>query len=89
MDSMDLFIDLEVKCLGKMVLVIIRDNAGGLPLEVATSLRSGKKVTTKMNGNGIGILGASKLISDFGSQLEFEVVEGVGTKFYFTLTLLL
>lgn len=64
-------VNIELRTTETSITITIVDDAGGFEPDVLTKLLSGNETTTKENGNGIGILGAKRMIESSGGELTF------------------
>ncbi len=69
---------------GRYVEVIVRDRGPGMPLELASRL-FGESVTTKANGNGVGLISCKRIIDEHGGDIRVSSLVGTGTEFSFFL----
>jgi signal transduction histidine kinase/CheY-like chemotaxis protein len=69
---------------GRYVEVIVRDRGPGMPPELASRLFS-ESVTTKPNGNGVGLLSCKRIIGEHGGDIRVSSLVGTGTEFSFFL----
>lgn len=71
-------IDISSKQEGSSVMLLVRDNGGGMTHDQLERLLE-PYYTTKENGSGMGIPVSNQIISELGGQLRFESVVGAGT----------
>jgi len=76
-------ITLEVKPAGNRVLLSVRDNGPGVPLEVRPHLFE-PYFSTKQRGTGLGLAIARKIAEDHGGSANYEALEQ-GSMFYLEL----
>ncbi len=69
---------------GRYIEVIVRDCGPGMPPELASRL-FGESVTTKANGNGVGLISCKRIIDDHGGDIRVSSMVGIGTEFSFLL----
>lgn len=69
---------------GRYVEVIVRDRGPGMPPELASRL-FGESVTTKANGNGVGLISCKRIIDEHGGDIRVSSMVGTGTEFSFFL----
>jgi CheY-like chemotaxis protein len=69
---------------GRYVEVIVRDRGPGMPPELASRLFS-ESVTTKSNGNGVGLISCRRIIAEHGGDIRVSSLVGTGTEFSFFL----
>lgn len=75
-------IDISVEENEENVFICIKDNGSGIPKSVLTKLQKGTKISTKgQDGNGLGIVGAHKILKSIGGKLLIESTENVGSIF--------
>lgn len=71
-------IDISSRQEGSSVMLLVRDNGGGISHDQLERLLE-PYYTTKENGFGMGIPVSNQIISELGGQLRFESVVGAGT----------
>ncbi len=69
---------------GRYIEVIVRDRGPGMPPELASRL-FGESVTTKANGNGVGLISCKRIIDEHGGDIRVSSMVGTGTEFSFFL----
>jgi len=62
-----------------MARIEISDDGAGIPDQVLSNLNYGLSVTTKVNGNGLGISHARRAIEAWGGELNIQSQLGIGT----------
>jgi len=71
-------IDINVYFNGKFAVFSIRDNGSGIPKEILDKIGT-KEITSKKNGNGIGLLHAIEILKTWGAQLQITQSDSDGT----------
>lgn len=69
---------------GRYVEVIVRDRGPGMSPELSSRLFS-ESVTTKANGNGVGLITCKRIIDEHGGDIRVSSLLGTGTEFTFFL----
>jgi signal transduction histidine kinase/CheY-like chemotaxis protein len=69
---------------GRYVEIIVRDRGCGMTPEVMAKLFK-EIVTTKENGNGVGLTTCQRIITDHGGDIRVSSMIGMGTEFTFFL----
>lgn len=69
---------------GRYVEVIVRDRGPGMPPELASRLFN-ESVTTKENGNGVGLISCKRIMEEHGGDIRVSSLVGTGTEFTFFL----
>jgi sensor histidine kinase YesM len=68
------------------LIVEVTDDGVGMPRELIERLNQGKNINEASTRQGVGLLNIQKrLINSYGSNLNIESTEGVGTKMSFEL----
>jgi signal transduction histidine kinase len=67
------------------IRIIIADNGGGMPPEIAKRLFEPFYSTKGIRGTGLGLVVAKKVVEEHNGQIIFETVPGQGTTFTITL----
>ena len=70
---------------GKTVLLSVADTGRGMPPEVLDSLFTGRAVSRKAGGTGLGTKIVKDVVDAHGGTITAESQEGVGTTFYIKL----
>lgn len=65
---------------GPMIRVEVVDDGPGIPLHVLAKLRSGQQISTKTNGNGLGLWSAQETLKSWGGKFEITSEPSHGTK---------
>lgn len=61
------------------IVIVIRDNGKGIPLEILPTLMQKGKTFGKTKGNGLGLYDAQRAIASWGGTLSLESALGLGT----------
>ena len=69
---------------GRYVEIIVRDRGCGMTPEVLAKLFK-ETITTKENGNGVGLTTCQRIIEDHGGDIRVSSMVGTGTEFTFFL----
>jgi signal transduction histidine kinase/CheY-like chemotaxis protein len=69
---------------GRYVEIIVRDRGCGMTPDVLAKLFK-ESVTTKENGNGVGLTTCQRIIEDHGGDIRVSSLMGTGTEFTFFL----
>lgn len=75
----------KIELVNDKVIVKIKDNGIGIPQDKLSAIRIGKLSYGKKDGNGLGIKHAIEFLDSFGSKLEIDSIEGIGTIVSFSL----
>lgn len=78
------FIQLQLSCTDSSNIITIKDNGPGIPENIAKKLFT-KGLTTKKDGNGLGLYNAKQDIEAVGGTLTFTTEIGKGTTFTIAL----
>ena len=70
---------------GEQLLLEVRDNASGMPPEVARRVFDPFFTTKRAVGTGLGLSICHRIINDLGGAISLETALGVGTTFKITL----
>ncbi|WP_197379977.1 ATP-binding protein [Mycolicibacterium mengxianglii] len=66
-------LELSVAEVEDEVRIVFQDDGPGVPPEVLAALRAGQSVqSTKLNGNGLGLVGVQELVRKAGGLLEYD-----------------
>ena len=66
---------------GELPIISVSDNGIGIEEHILERLRDGEQVTSgKLNGNGIGLKHARRILNACGADLEIESRHGAGTR---------
>lgn len=71
---------------GDKVLIMVKDNGDGIPVEIREKLFQ-PNFTTKTKGMGLGLAMVKNIVEGFGGKIWFETATGQGTTFYIQLPL--
>jgi two-component system nitrogen regulation sensor histidine kinase NtrY len=71
---------------GDKVLIMVKDNGDGIPMEIREKLFQ-PNFTTKTKGMGLGLAMVKNIVEGFGGKIWFETATGQGTTFYIQLPL--
>jgi nitrogen fixation/metabolism regulation signal transduction histidine kinase len=77
-------IHVEINQKGDRLLVSIRDNGRGIPVEMQNKIFS-PSFTTKSSGMGLGLTMVKSIVHNAGGKIWFESVENEGTTFFVEL----
>jgi two-component system, NtrC family, nitrogen regulation sensor histidine kinase NtrY len=78
------FIHISEKAQDDAVLVMIKDNGEGIPVEMHPKIFT-PNFTTKSSGTGLGLAMCKGIVEQVGGEIWFETEEGEGTIFYVQL----
>jgi nitrogen fixation/metabolism regulation signal transduction histidine kinase len=79
-------INISVFMQGDKVVVKVKDNGSGIPVEIREKVFS-PNFSTKSSGTGLGLAICKSIIEGFNGDIYFETELGVGTTFYIELPL--
>ena len=77
-------ITVAVTKMNEKILIEIRDNGSGIPIDVQHKIFV-PYFSTKYSGSGIGLALAKRLVEDMKGRIWFETVPGEGTSFFIEL----
>jgi signal transduction histidine kinase len=76
-------IEIAAKPEKEFVLISIKDNGSGIPIEMKEKIFT-PNFTTKSTGTGLGLAMVKNIITSFGGKIWFESITARGTIFYLT-----
>ncbi len=77
-------IAIEINECGDRLIVTVKDNGPGIPVEMQSKIFS-PSFTTKSSGMGLGLTMVKSIVNNAGGRIWFESVENEGTIFYVEL----
>ena len=77
-------IEIEEVLHDKKILVLIKDNGNGIPLEIQSKIFT-PNFTTKTSGTGLGLAMCKSIVEQSRGDIWFETKVGEGTIFYVEL----
>lgn len=79
-------VDINEVRMNKTILVTVRDNGAGIPMEMRSKIFT-PNFTTKTSGTGLGLAMCKGIVEQSKGNIWFETEVGVGTTFYVELPL--